>query len=192
MPEAGFEPTITTSERAKTVHGLDRSATVTGMASSRKINSNSIQLEVDGKHLIKPNDDAYEFSKHFQSVNDNPCPTVFPTLLSSSEFLILASVSDWDVTKAIKRLTPSKSVGVDDIPGFVIKDCTDIIVPILKHIFNLSLSQHYFPNLWKQATIVPVLKKAKIPLLAITGQYPLSLIFPKYFNLLFRSMFRII
>jgi hypothetical protein len=30
MPEAGFEPTITTSERAKTVHVLDRSATVTG------------------------------------------------------------------------------------------------------------------------------------------------------------------
>jgi hypothetical protein len=26
----GFEPTIPASERAKTVHGLDRSATVTG------------------------------------------------------------------------------------------------------------------------------------------------------------------
>jgi hypothetical protein len=30
MPEAGFEPTITASEIAKTVHALDRSATVTG------------------------------------------------------------------------------------------------------------------------------------------------------------------
>jgi hypothetical protein len=30
MPEAGFEPTILASERAKTVHALDRSATVTG------------------------------------------------------------------------------------------------------------------------------------------------------------------
>jgi hypothetical protein len=27
MPEAGFEPRITASERAKTVHALDRSAT---------------------------------------------------------------------------------------------------------------------------------------------------------------------
>jgi hypothetical protein len=30
MPCVGFEPKIPASERAKTVHGLDRSATVTG------------------------------------------------------------------------------------------------------------------------------------------------------------------
>jgi hypothetical protein len=30
MPRVGFEPTITASERAKTVHALDRSGTVTG------------------------------------------------------------------------------------------------------------------------------------------------------------------
>jgi hypothetical protein len=30
MPWVGFEPTIPGSERAKTVHALDRSATVTG------------------------------------------------------------------------------------------------------------------------------------------------------------------
>jgi hypothetical protein len=30
MPSVGFEPTIPASERAKTVHALDRSATVTG------------------------------------------------------------------------------------------------------------------------------------------------------------------
>jgi hypothetical protein len=30
MPCAGFEPTIPASERAKTVHALERSATVTG------------------------------------------------------------------------------------------------------------------------------------------------------------------
>jgi hypothetical protein len=30
MPQVGFEPTIPASERAKTVHALDRSATVTG------------------------------------------------------------------------------------------------------------------------------------------------------------------
>jgi hypothetical protein len=30
MPEVGFEPTIPVSERAKTVHAVDRAATVTG------------------------------------------------------------------------------------------------------------------------------------------------------------------
>jgi hypothetical protein len=107
-----------------------------------KKNSNSIQLESDGKHLIKPNDITEEFSKHFQSIYHSHCPTVFPTLLSSSEFFPLASVSDSDIIKTIKRLRPSKSIEVDDVPGFIIKGCTDIFVPILKHIFNLSLSQH--------------------------------------------------
>jgi hypothetical protein len=30
MPWVGFKPTVPASERAKTVHALDRSATVTG------------------------------------------------------------------------------------------------------------------------------------------------------------------
>jgi hypothetical protein len=34
----------------------------------------------------------------------------------------------------IKRLRPSKSVGLDDIPGLITKGCTDIFVPILKYI----------------------------------------------------------
>jgi hypothetical protein len=33
MPWVGFEPTIPASERAKTVHDLDRSAAVTGILS---------------------------------------------------------------------------------------------------------------------------------------------------------------
>jgi hypothetical protein len=59
----------------------------------------------------------------------------------------------------IKLLRPSESVGVDNIPGFVIKSCTDIFVPVLKHIFNLSLSQQFLPTLWKQVAIVPVFRK---------------------------------
>jgi hypothetical protein len=35
------------------------------VASSRKTNSTSMQLEVDGKHLIEPSDVADNFSKHF-------------------------------------------------------------------------------------------------------------------------------
>jgi hypothetical protein len=48
MPRLGFEPTITASERAKTVHALDRSATVTG--TYRPISSNDIDIN---EYLIK-------------------------------------------------------------------------------------------------------------------------------------------
>jgi hypothetical protein len=71
------------------------------------------------------------------------------------------------------------SVGVDNIRGFVIKHCTDILVPALKRIFNLSLSQQYFPTLWKQEAIVPVLTKATLHLLAITDRHLFFIILSK-------------
>jgi hypothetical protein len=87
-------------------------------------------------------------------VYNNPCCVVFPTFSLSS-----TPVTYFDGSKVTKRPTPSKSVGVDDIPRFLMKRCTDKFVPVLQHIFNLSLSQQYFRTLWKQAATVPVLKK---------------------------------
>jgi hypothetical protein len=76
-----------------------------------------------------------------------------------TENLPLAFISDSDFQSAVKRLRPTKSVGLDGIPSFVIKGCSDIFVPTFTFIFNLSLSQNTFPKLWKQAVIVPVFKK---------------------------------
>jgi hypothetical protein len=42
---------------------------------------------------------------------------------------------------------------------FVIMGFYKIFIPVLRFIFNLSLSQNTFPNLWKQEAIVPVFKK---------------------------------
>jgi hypothetical protein len=99
----------------------------------RKHKSGSIQVEVDGAHLDESSAVADAFAKHFQSVYINNCPMDFPPLSQSSEFLSFAPVSDLDVCKAIKRLKP-KSVGLDDIPGVVIKGCSHIFILILRHI----------------------------------------------------------
>jgi hypothetical protein len=40
--------------------------------------------------------------------------------------LILSHISDTDVCKAIKRLKPSKYLGLDNSPGFVKKGCSVI------------------------------------------------------------------
>jgi hypothetical protein len=121
----------------------------------RKINFNSIHLEVDGKHIIKPNDVADELSKHFQLLCNNHCPNVSFTLVSSSEFIHLASVSDFDVIKAIKHLRPSKSVGVNGIPGFTLKGCTDIFIPVLKH-----PSQRVITSMWWEGLVFPMIPRA--------------------------------
>jgi hypothetical protein len=89
------------------------------VVSYRRRNCSSIQLEIAGKHLIEPCDIADDFSKYFQSVYNNPCLVVFPTYSSSSEFLSSAFVSYLDVFIVSKHLRPSKSVGLDDIPGFL-------------------------------------------------------------------------
>jgi hypothetical protein len=74
-------------------------------------------------------------------------------LSQSSEFLSLASVSDADICKA------TKSVGLDGIPQFILHGCSVIFILLLRHIFNLRLTQQYFPAGWKEATIVPLFKR---------------------------------
>jgi hypothetical protein len=60
-------------------------------------------------------------------------------------FLNVPFVFDSDVRRAIRRLKSTKSVDSDDIPSSIIKGCSEIFVPVLKHIFNLSLSNGGFP-----------------------------------------------
>jgi hypothetical protein len=96
----------------------------------------SIQSEVDDTYIVEPCKTANEFAKHFQSVHNKPRTDVLPTLSSSSELLSLSHSYDSDYFKALMLLRPSKSTGVDDIPGFVIKDCSVIFVPVHKHICN--------------------------------------------------------
>jgi hypothetical protein len=63
-----------------------------------------------------------------------------------------------DVCKAIETVKSSKSVGLD-IPGFVVKGCSAVSIPILRHVFNLNPTQQCFPAVWKEAAIVPVCKR---------------------------------
>jgi hypothetical protein len=162
------------------------------VASHRKRDSTSIQLEVDGTVLVEPTEVSDAFAKHLLSVYNIPCPGVSPLPSRSSEFLSLAPISELEICKALKRLRPSKAVALDGIPSFIIKGCSEIFIRVLKHIFNLSLSQQYFSTEWKQAAIVPVFKKATVPPLAITDPFLFSIIFPNYLNSLFMTIFHTI
>jgi hypothetical protein len=101
--------------------------------------------------------------KHFQ--------TIFPLFLTFlviqnhtfSDLLNVPNIYDSDDKCAISHLRSTKSVGPDEIPNFIIKGCADILIPLLRHIFNLSLSTGKFPSLWKHAAVVPVFKKGNIP-----------------------------
>jgi hypothetical protein len=81
----------------------------------------------------------------------------FPFSLCS-DTLVVAPVDD-DVSKAIKRLRSTKSVGLDGIPSFVVKGCSEIVAHLLTFIFNLSFYMQTFPSSWKRTAIIPVFKK---------------------------------
>jgi hypothetical protein len=125
---------------------------------------------------------AEAFAKHFQLVYNTTTPAGPHSLLLSSDFLHLPPISELDILKAIKRLRPSTSVRPDGIPSFTIKGFSIIFAPLLKYIFDLSLSQEHFPTQWKKAVIVPILKKGNS--FSISNYRPISLLnnFSKVFE----------
>ncbi|GBM31772.1 hypothetical protein AVEN_56882-1 [Araneus ventricosus] len=51
-----------------------------------------------------------------------------------------------DVVLAIRELKPSLTVGVDNIPSFIIKGCTEFLIYLLLILFTLSLRTKVFPD----------------------------------------------
>ena len=47
---------------------------------------------------------------------------------------------------------------LDPCPTFIVKECKDILAPIIMEIINLSLSEGTFPGRFKQALVTPLLK----------------------------------
>lgn len=63
-----------------------------------------------------------------------------------------------DVKRSILSIT-SNAVGTDGISRNMIVPILDIILPILCHILNNSISNATVPSIWKEAQIIPIPKK---------------------------------
>lgn len=125
------------------------------LSAFRKNNSTQIQLHVDGMCV----GDTGDVAEHSYTTFHNIPPPLNPISVICSDSLPLLPTNDRDIQKAIKRQRPTKHVRLVDIPGFIIKGCSTILVPVLKYIFNPSVFQKHFLAQWKQAVIVLVCKK---------------------------------
>ncbi len=92
----------------------------------------------------------------FQSHSHSQPPDV-----TFSDFVPL---SEDDVRKLIFK-SKSTSCNLDPIPTPILKDCIEIVLPVLTKMINLSLQHGIFPNEWKLALVVPLLKKFGLELL---------------------------
>ena len=66
-----------------------------------------------------------------------------------------------ELKKAIQKLKKRKSPGPDDITNEMIQHLGNIALQKLLDIFNLSWNKGELPQIWKEAKMIPILKKGK-------------------------------
>ena len=64
-----------------------------------------------------------------------------------------------DQVKKIIISSKSKSSRLDPIPTTLLKDCLDVLITPITNIVNASLENGVFPDSWKSALVVPLMKK---------------------------------
>ncbi len=86
-------------------------------------------------------------------------PTESPPNMDS-----FTALSPEEVKKLIME-SKSATCDLDPIPTWLVKDCVEILLPVLTKMVNLSLQTGIFPDEWKLALVIPLLKKIGLPLL---------------------------
>ena len=59
--------------------------------------------------------------------------------------------------------SPTKSCSLDPWPTFLVKECTDILLPSINRLVNCSLSEGVVPDEFKKAIVTPFIKKSLLP-----------------------------
>jgi hypothetical protein len=131
----------------------------------------------------------FAFANCFKSIFNTTYPSVTLSYPIISDVLPTAPISAAEASRAIKRLRPSKCVGLDGIPSFIIKGCSDIFLLLLTYIFHLNATSGTFLSLWKQTAVIPVFKKGDSTI--VSNYRPISIlkIFPKYLSALFMIIY---
>ena len=97
-----------------------------------------------------------QFQKSFTPYNADPIPDKGQ---SPHRLMQNINITETGIKKLLNNLKPHKAAGPDNIPGRILKECSEVISPILLIIFGKSLSCGKIPSEWKHANICPVYKK---------------------------------
>ena len=113
------------------------------------------------------------------------------TSIPNTSLLNGFSISVEKILNIIRSLDSNKAHGWDDISVRMIKMCDDVLLLPLRLIFEFCMSQGVFPQVWKQANVVPIHKKNSkslknnyrpISLLQILGKVLEKLIFDSLYH----------
>ncbi|KAL0111284.1 hypothetical protein PUN28_012887 [Cardiocondyla obscurior] len=85
------------------------------------------------------------------------------------------TVTEEEITRAIKGIKANKAPGPDNVPGKIITLAADILLPRLCRVFTRLLREGVFPREWKRASLVLIPKPGK-PLDNASSFRPICLI----------------
>ena len=86
------------------------------------------------------------------------------------------NITDSQIQRAIARLSPYKAPGPNGVCNAVFVKCTDLLIPHLGPIFQVTFTLEHYPEQWKSSSTV-VLKKPGHPDYTLTKAYrPIALL----------------
>jgi hypothetical protein len=100
-------------------------------------------------------------------------PEYQPPISTTATFDHFLQTSEQTVRRLLISAKPA-SCDLDPIPTYIVKDFVDIFAPILTKIVNLSLATSSFADSWKDAIIIPLLKKASLDKNILSHYRPIS------------------
>ena len=116
-------------------------------------------LNFQGETHTDPLTKANIFANYFSSVFTNEDTSHIPSMEGDPLPCIDAiQVHSEGVAKLLSNIDPSKAHG-HNLPARFLKEISCEIAPTLALIFQASLDQGALPEVWKQATVVPIFKK---------------------------------
>jgi hypothetical protein len=137
------------------------------LGNQRKIAKN-IKISQNGVNIQDPKAIANVFNEYYtnvakKTISENlvlkPNEIDINIVKYNSNSMFLTPATNEEVIEVIKGMGNKKSVGMDDIPDYIIKKCYPKIVHALTYIINLSLSTGKFPEQLKMAKVKPLYKK---------------------------------
>ena len=106
-------------------------------------------------------------------IDSAKCVTNEVLTMSSTKFSTLTEMK-LDGIRELAAKVFSKSCVLDPLPSSIIKQCTDLLLPTITNIVNLSLREGCMPTCLKSAVLSPLLKKPDADFLQFKNFRPIS------------------
>ena len=88
--------------------------------------------------------------------NDNENNNIDIDMDEIEEIVFNAPITEEEILKSVRALKTSKAAGFDNLPSGIFKHGIDIILPLVKRLFNRLFDLGEFPEDWGFSYIVPI------------------------------------